>query len=102
VSAADFPVGLRKIVANVVSFSLSWRAQTSLAVETRMKAVASLFALPQPAADIPTANGSTAGERADIKVSYKSGDIPIQLLRGISYQNSGLSHDPSASKQSSD
>jgi hypothetical protein len=102
VSAADFPVGLRKIVANVVSFSLSWRAQTSLAVETRMKAVASLFALPQPAADIPTANGSTAGERADIKVSYKSGDIPSPLLRGLSYQTAGLSHDPSASKQSSD
>ena len=102
VSAADFPVGLRKIEANVVSFSLSWRAQTSLAVETRMKAVASLFALPQPAADIPTANGSTAGERADIKVSYKSGDILIPLLRGLSYQTVGLSHDPSASKQSSD
>ena len=102
VSAADFPVGLRKIVANVLSLSLSWRAQTSLAVETRMKAVASLFALPQPAADIPTANGSTAGERADIKVSYKSGDILIPLLRGLSYQNVGLSHDPSASKQSSD
>lgn len=101
-SAEDFPVALQKIVSKAVSFGLSWGAKTSQAVERRVKAAASVLALPQPAADVATANGSSTGARADLKVSYTPGGIRFSLLPRLSYQGARLNHEPFAPKHASD